>query len=395
MAGLIETAFSKAATGGNQWGQREDLLDKMILVDEKTTPFLSLVKKGSTPRNTLIEWHVDKYNNPEIENATVDGQDIVHDIQDHGSTIGVDAENHAANRDHMGTYLQLQRRVGHVSRLAQDVNVTAGVSNEYARAVAHQSVHLARDMESTLLAYREHRAGDASTPYLTRGLGTWLLSKAVNDANGLEQNQGDGAPSGGASHYIKQSTTYDVPDAFKPSNDATTQLASDTSASDVTETVVQDMLQAIYDNTGMIGDYKLLCGSILRRQFTTMTRQVQAGSSNPYYTNRQFNTTLETTRIKDTTQIYEGDFGILEVLPSNFIGQQFVYGGTEATNKSVNKVAGYVLDMDKIELKFYKRPSVERFADQGGGPRFMIETGYALCVGNPIGMGSFNSRYLA
>jgi hypothetical protein len=389
MAGLVEYQFKS-----NDYGQREDLLDKMVLVDEKTTPFLSMVKKGATPRNTYVEWHVDKYDSPEIENATVDGTDVEADIQGHGSTVGVDAESHAGNRDKLSTYVQVQRRIGHVSRLAQDVNVTAGVPNEFARAVAHKTVELGRDMESTLLGYREHQAGGASTPYLTRGMGTWLIDDATYTANGLEATKSAGAPASGAAHYITQDSGTRVPAGFMPNDEATIKLASDTSASDVTETVVQDMLQAIFDNTGMIGDYKLIAGSVLRRQFTTMTRAVQAGSSNPYYTNRQFNTNLETTRIKDTTQIYEGDFGILEILPSNFIGQQFKYGGTEGTNKSVNKVAGYILDMDKIELKFYKRPGVEEFEDRGGGRRFMIETGYALCVGNPIGMGSFNSRYL-
>ncbi|ADD94810.1 hypothetical protein, partial [uncultured phage MedDCM-OCT-S12-C102] len=59
----------------DQVAKKEDLLDLITRVDEKATPFMSLVNKGSTPHNTFIQWPVDTYADAAL-GGTVDGTDV-------------------------------------------------------------------------------------------------------------------------------------------------------------------------------------------------------------------------------------------------------------------------------------------------------------------------------
>jgi len=138
----------------------KDLLDLLTRVDEKATPFMSLCNKGTTPRNTYIEWPVDNYDAPQL-GGVVDGTDV--------STYGNPAENRAL----LSSYLQTFRKTAKVSRLAQDVSDVAGVSDEIAEAIAKVGVELLRNIESTCLSDQEHQADDGTNPYLLRGLGVW------------------------------------------------------------------------------------------------------------------------------------------------------------------------------------------------------------------------------
>src|SRR6056300_712821 len=208
MAGLFEI---------NQIGKREDLLDLLTRVDEKATPFMTLVNKGATPRNTYIEWPVDVYDAPSL-GGTVDGSDVS------------SYENHAANRALLSSYLQTFRRTAQVSRLAQEVSNVAGVSDEVAEAIAKKGVELLRDMESTCLSDQEHQADDGTNPYLLRGLGTWIRDTA----------------------NINAQVTHQVPADYRP---AAGQYITTATAS-LTESNIQSVLQSIWNATGMVGDYK-------------------------------------------------------------------------------------------------------------------------------------------
>jgi len=71
------------------------------------------------------------------------------------------------------------------------------------------------------------------------------------------------------------------------------------------------------------------------------------------------------------------------VIADNFIGFNAAGNAQEAGR-------GYLLDMDKIDLRVNKQPTIERFEDKGGGERFLIEGRAALQVRNPIGLGQFS-----
>jgi hypothetical protein len=331
MAGLFEI---------NQVAKREDLLDLLTRVDEKATPFMSLVNKGATPRNTYIEWPVDNYDAPQL-GGVVDGTDV--------STYGNPAENRAL----LSSYLQTFRKTAKVSRLAQDVSDVAGVSDEIAEAIAKVGVELLRNIESTCLSDQEHQADDGTNPYLLRGLGVWIRDTA----------------------NIGAQVTHQVPAAYRP---AAGQYIT-TATGSLTETSIQSVLQSIWSSTGMMGDYKLFCDATLRRAFTDFTRTIATAG----YSSRNFDFAGDAKKVSNSTTIFEGDFGTVEVIADNFIGYN-----SAGTSQSAGR--GYLLDMDKIDMRMNKNPTVERFEDQGGGERFMIEARTALQCRNPIGLAQFN-----
>jgi len=265
-------------------------------------------------------------------------------------------DNHAASRALLSSYLQTFRKAYQVSRLAQEVSDVAGLGsgNEIAEASAKAGVELVRNMEATLLSDQEHDADDGTNPYLLRGLGVWIRDTA-----------NIGVQTGG----------HQVPAAFRP---AAGQINGDPTA-DITESDIQTMLQTIWSATGMTGDYKLFADATLRRAFTDFTRTIATAG----YSQRNLNYDGDGTRISNTTTIFDGDFGSVEVIADNFIGYNAAGSSQEAGR-------GYLLDMDKIDLRVNKQPTIERFEDKGGGERFLIEGRAALQVRNPIGLGQFS-----
>jgi hypothetical protein len=337
MAGLFEI---------NQVAKREDLMDILTRVDEKATPFVSMVSRGSTPKNTYMEWPVDAYADPNVGTGVIDGTDV--------STY----ENAAEQRALLSSYLQTFRRTAKVSRLAQSVSDVAGVSDEISNAISVKGVELLRDMESAMLSDQEHQVDTGSVAYLLRGLGVWLRDTTNLTAAGA------GSVAGQSLHQ--------VPAAFRSSVEGTATAS-------LTETILQTLLQTLWTNTGMRGDYKLFCDATLRRRFTDFTRTIATAG----YSGRDFNFKGDSTKVSNTTTIFDGDFGTVEVIADNFIG----YSSTGAAQEAGR---GYLVDMNKVDIRMHKNPTVERFEDQGGGERFMIEARASLCVRNPLGMAQFS-----
>lgn len=323
-------------------------MDIITRVDEKQTPFLARVSKGRTPHNTTLQWTTDKYAAPKL-GGVVDGTDV--------STY----ENHAEQRAVLTTYLQTHRREVKVSPLAQEVSDVYGLANEMAEAQAKKLVELGRDIEATLLSDQEHQEDDgAQNEYLTRGLGNWILD---------------------TTNIAGQSGGFVVPAAYRP---AAGQIVTTATAS-LTEENVQDMLKAIYDSTGMNGRYVWICGSTLRRRITTMTRFAQYSDSNAAQFTRNFNYDGSSGSVANSVSVFEGDYGVLEVVSSNFIGDD----GTAPFAEDQGR--GMVLDMDKVNLASHKNPTFHPLPDLGGGPRGYVEARCALRVLNPIGLGQFNT----
>lgn len=333
-----------------QIAKREDLLDLLTRVDEKATPLMSLINKGTTPQSTYLQWPVDSYSAATL-GGTVDGVDV--------STY----ENAATNRKLLSTYLQTFRRSAKVSRLAQEVSVVAGVADEVANAIAVKGVELVRDIEATMLSDQEHKADDGTVAYLMRGLGVWVRDSAQKDTAGFGSVAGQ--------------FVHEVPTGYFPSAG---QIIGKPTAN-ITESDIQALLQEVWTNTGMMGDYKLFCDATLRRAFTDFTRTIATAG----YSSRNLNYDGDAKKITNSTTIFEGDFGTVEVVADNFIGFK---DPAEGTTQEAGR--GYLLDLDKIDLRMSKQPTVEKFEDQGGGERFLVEARAALQVRNPIGLGQFS-----
>lgn len=327
----------------SQTGIRQDLSDLIAVVDAKSCPVVSMAKKGAEPINPLTQWQADAFGTPTLAG-----------VLSNSDVSASDFEDQAANRVLLSARIQKFRRVPSVDDLAQHVSEVAGVGKkkEMARAVSKSLEMLKRDMEATFCSDQEGREQSGSNAYLTRGLGRWIQNGAQSD--------------------LPVNSAYRTP----------TGSLNATATASLTENNIQDMLQSIYAQTGKVSTYSLVCGPTLKRQFTSFTR-TQFASTNVASAIRVLNQKDEN-KIVSTVDIFEGDFGTLELIPSLFLA-------ADATTNAaaVQNGRGYVLDMDMVELRYNRKPRFQELEDRGGGPRGIVDAICALCVKSPLALGKF------
>jgi hypothetical protein len=329
---------------------REDLADYIAIVDAKSTPFVSMAPKGKDLGNMQFSWQVDNYGAPVLQ-GVVDGTDV---------TVS-SASNPVANRTRLNNYGQAFRRDLRIGFIAETQDV-AGVTDELANGIAKQLVQLKRDMESTFMCTNQAAQADNGTnPYLTGSLGNWLNSTNASNI---------GACASGS--------------VFLPASGAVDTTAS----ASFTEATAQNVLTAIYGNTGTFRDYDCILGTTLKRAFTNLTASgtTQVANTNTIAATsvRTFNQELGNDTFKNSIDIFEGDFGRLILHPTTFIG------GKNSTSLSAQAYKGYVIPMDMAEVRYAKLPQVKALSDAGGGPARLVEAIAGLVVKNPSGFGFFN-----
>ena len=319
--------------------KKEDYSDLLAIADYRNTPFASMVNKSKAPTNPRFDWTVDAYSAPTTA-GVVDGVDVT------------DFADQFANRAKLFNYVQKVWRNPKVSGMTQDISDMPGATNPIQAAVAKALIEIKRDVEATCLSSNDGQVDDGAVAYKTAGLGTWIST------------------AGG--------TVVTVPSAYRP---ASAQVITTATASLDEDTDLQGILTAIFDAVGGMGmNYTLLCGSVLRRRVTAMTRTAVSASTNSANRVRAFNQSATSAVVESSTTTFKGDFGDLNVVSSSWIG---LSGSTVDTDR------GYVLDMDKIHLRYNERPTVNPLPDLGGGPRRSVTCTFGLQVDNPKGLGKF------
>jgi len=356
MAGLFISGVQATSTDFGKGSQR-DLMDAITMVDAKETPFMAMVSKGTAPVNALYEWPVDKQETP-AHNAVADG--TAADI-----AVG-DFDNAQTSYDICSNRVQWFREQALVSKLTQDVQNQAGISNHKAYAVRKKLLQLKRIIETTMCAdeftYNSGSdtftadvvTGSSSAANRTRSLGTW-----VDDGN------------------------TNIPAAYRT---PAASIESSATSANLTEAEVNAVLQSIYEETGMNDVFTLLCGPSLKSRFKDFT-QTQFASSNVASAVKVFNQDMTTRKIVNTIDIYEGDFGTVELLPSLWLNHDLGHANTNLSTSA--KSRGYVLNTNLLEMRFNQMPKVTDLVDNGGGPRFAVDAIAGLCVKNPLGLGAF------
>ena len=329
----------------SQTGIRQDLSDLIAVVDAKTCPVVSMAKKGAEPINPLTQWQADGYAATTVPAGVLSNTDV----------SSSDFVDNAANRVLLSARIQKFREVPSVDDLANSVSEVAGIGKkrEMARAVTKSLEQLKRSMEAAFCSDQESVEQSGSTPYKTRGLGRWIQNGAQTD--------------------LPVNSAYRTP----------TSSVNTTVTASLTENDIQNMLQSIYEQTGKGQTYSLVCGPALKRQFTSFTR-TQFGSTNVASAIRVLNQKSEN-KIVSTVDIFEGDFGTLELIPSLFLAADASGAGATA----VKNGRGYVLDMDMVELRYNRKPRFQELEDRGGGPRGIVDAICALCVKSPLALGKF------
>ena len=328
----------------SQTGIRQDLSDLIAVVDAKTCPVISMAKKGAEPINPLTQWQADAFNAATVPAGVLSNTDV----------SSSDFVDNAANRVLLSARIQKFREVPSVDDLAQHVSEVAGIGKkkEMARAVSKSLEQMKRSMEAAFCSDQEGVEQSGVTPYKTRGLGKWIQNGAQSD--------------------LPVNSAYRTPTA----SINTTVTAS------LTENNIQDMLQSLYEQTGKSQTYSLVCGPALKRQFTSFTR-TQFASTNVASAIRVLNQ-KDDNKIVSTVDIFEGDFGTLELIPSLFLAKDATVNAAAVQNGR-----GYVLDMDMVELRYNRKPRFQELEDRGGGPRGIVDAICALCVKSPLALGKF------
>jgi hypothetical protein len=335
MAGIVER---------DQSLKRESLADLMVIVDRKSCPFMSAVKKGSAPKNSFVEWPLDKHKDNLVRTATyssgisnnlpVDGEDI----------SSADFENYD-DRTKCSVYLQYTRRVPKVSRLANMTSDVAGVGykKEMANSIAKALVTHKRDIESTLCSSQETAQETSASPYQTRGLGKWVSSSAQS--------------------------TLPVPSDFL------TPAGSIKSASEANakEEDIRDILQSIYEQTGEADKtFYGLCGTQMKKVISNFTLFTPR-TNNLVVSNRD----TDEGRLSASVDIIESDFGTITLNLSSWL-EQDARDSSNLYDPEVGQKSMYILNMPQLEACYAEETSVRELPDLGGGPRSIIESVFSL-----------------
>jgi len=322
-------------------GQREDLSDAMVLIEPGDTPLFSMCKKASEPKNVLFQWAADNYATPQtggvLANADVTSFDDEH-----------------ANRELLAGRVQKVRRSFQVDDLVENVADLAGVGRKQAfnKAGAKALVELKTDIEAIMGSDNDSQVESGAAPYKTRGIGEWIKATAQSDL------------------------ATAVPAAFRtPAASINTTVTTS-----LTESNVIDVLESMFKVRKAKKNYDLVCGTALKRAFTNFIR-IQTGSPNVMSTVRTFSSDVESKKIVNSIDIYEGDFGSLSLHVSTYLAN-----GAAA---AVSAARGYVCDMDLISIGFNRKPRMEELEDRGGGRRGFVDAIFGVAVANPQVLGKF------
>lgn len=326
----------------SQVGKREMLFDLISLDDFKEKPLLAMIPKEQKLTNMRMDWQADIYDVP-VTGGVADGVPVKN------------IENAAKDRAKLSAYAQKFRRTAGVGTTAEEISKVAGASEgEMARAIDKKLEEISRDIEVALGSDNDTQLEESEgKPYQLRGLGSYISASAQS--------------------------TLPVPAAF-----LTPSASIDTTATaSLTESTFKGVLESCFTQYGKSQDLTLVCGTALKRAITGFT-QVASSTTNTQVSIRTFNQNLAEKKITANILIYEGDFNNVQLHTSLLLANT----GTR-TPSNAGKARGYLLALDRLALSWGWQPRVTPLANDGSGPRAMIEAVLGLVHKNPLIGGKF------
>jgi len=330
MASLFERQFQNTRPlQGARVGIREELSDLIANVDAKDTPITSMAKRGSKPGNTTFRWQVDRHPDPSIELGVLDGADVdptnPKDNSDFKQyTIGY--------REEVENNIHMFRRAVHVSNLTQDILNIAGVKDELSRQLGKATIDLKRSMEMTFTSDVLPAIDDSVTPYRTRCLTAWIKNDLLAANKNTQQKYG--------------SQDQDIrPIGANFRTPASSILGTGQTVDQLGENDVQDLMTSVYEQTGQFKNHEAVVGTALKRQFTNLVYTKASPAQESRITN---NRDANSDSIKVSVDYFEGDFGKLALIPTQFLHAgvnpyRIVDCGSGATGASYSATARYAV----------------------------------------------------
>ena len=445
MANLYERDFqNQRPLPGARIGIREELSDLILNVDAKDTPITSMAKRGSKPGNTTFRWQVDRNPEPSVELGIVDGKDVDPN-QLSGANAGLGGgefkQYTVGFRTEVENNIHMFRRAVHVSNLTQDVLNIAGVKDELSRQLSKATIDLKRSMELTFTSDILPVLDNGTLPYRTRCLTAWIKPELASAQYNTQTKYGIQNTNSSAGNYRQEIRSINE-NFLTPS---TSIVGTGLTVDNLSENDVQDVMTSVYEQTGQFRSHEAVVGTSLKRQFTNLVYTQRAPAAGNITNNRDANADT----IKASVDVFEGDFGRLSLIPSQFLhagvnpytikfvsgdvdGEWHVYDGdtsiaanlvdckvtwvgdvptvTAGTNnakyatealakKHVNlhaqnaKTKGFIIPWEYLEIRYGGNiAQVRELTENGGGPRRMMEAMAALVVQSPLCFGMFDYK---
>ena len=293
-------------------GIREDLADIIYSISPTETPFMSGIAKEKAT-NTTHQWQTDALA-AVAANAAVEGADITYGTM----SATTKEENHT----------QISTKGVQVSGTNEAVT-SAGRANELAYQVAKAAKELKRDMETALLSNVAKASGNATTARKLGGCQTWIETNV--DAGSGGSGAGNGA------------------------------IRTDGTQRAFTEDQLKGVLRSCFNEGG--NPNMIMVGAFNKQKLSGFT-----GGSTRF-------DSAEDRRLITSIDVYESDFGTLQVAPNRFIR------GANSTAAKKGQDA-LVLEMDMWAVAFLRdfalqTPAQTKDADQ----RFLVAE-YTLVARN-------------
>ena len=292
-------------------GLREDLTDIIYNISPTDTPFMSSIAKSKA---TAVnhEWQLDSLAAASGTNAQIEGDEV-----------SFSAPSSTTRR---GNVTQIATKSVIISGTLEAVN-KAGRNSELAYQISKASKELKRDMETSLCDNNAQVAGDDSTARELSGLGSWLKT-----------NQSAGA--GGSA----------------PSTSGT-NARSDGTQRAFTEDQLKTVIKSVWDNGG--DPSMVMVGSFNKQKLSGFT-----GGSTRF-------DPAENKRLVAAVDVYESDFGALQVTPNRFQRAR----------------DAFVLTPELFAVAFLRDFSLEDLAKTGDAMKQFLLVEYTLESRNESGSG--------
>jgi hypothetical protein len=340
-----------------------------------------MIPKGRAAGATTFHWQADGHV-ANVTSGAIDGTDVSTTLVDPtgNSNAGTNSNNDltdtSASRKVLKNNVQIFRRSGRISLLTDTVANAAGVRNELAHMVSRLILTQKRDIEKTLSSKNDAQDGDLNSAFQTKALQSWLAptgqTKVVNSAD------------------TNAACPCVVPGAFQTKDGST----SNTTKAAFSADAVQDVLESIYSETGVVRDYDLICDPQVKRAFTGFaeTNVDESGDSatHPAVRIRTLNKEQADRAFVSTIDIFTGDFGTLRLHVSNFLEKSNQVDTTSGSiTEDQDNSAGYgmILPMDLLELKYNMTTNVKPMTNNGAGEGRIITTIAGMAHKNPLSSG--------
>ena len=284
-------------------GIREDIADIIYSISPTETPFMSGIAKTKAT-NTLHQWQTDALA-AVAANAVVEGADIAY-----GTMAPTVLENN---------HTQISTKGIQVTATNEAVT-SAGRSNEMAYQVAKAAKELKRDMETALLSNVAKSAGNSTTARKLGGCPTWYETNVDAASNG--SGAGNGA------------------------------IRTDGTQRAFTEDQLKGILVKCYNQGG--NPNMIMVNAFNKQKLSGFT-----GGSTRF-------DAAEDRRLITSIDVYESDFGTMQVSPNRFIR------GANGTSAKIGQDA-HILDMEFWAVSFLRDFSLQNPAQTADADqRFMV-----------------------